>query len=109
MSNRIVNIDGQANFPGVTASAWLSGRDGRTVVELLQARLEADPDGEYLDVVGTKLSAADVADAGGRIAATLTDLGVQKGDRVATLAENSPDALLAWWGIVLAGAVAVPI
>jgi crotonobetaine/carnitine-CoA ligase len=34
---------------------------------------------------------------------------VGPGDRVATLVENSPEAMLAWWGIVLAGAVAVPI
>jgi crotonobetaine/carnitine-CoA ligase len=90
-------------------AAWIDGGDERTVVELLQARLESDPDAEYLDVVGTKLSAADVADIGGRIASVLAGLGVERGDRVATLAENSPDAMLAWWGIVLAGAVAVPI
>jgi crotonobetaine/carnitine-CoA ligase len=88
---------------------WISGDDERTVIELLDGRLDRDPDGEYLDVVGTRLSAADVAETGSRIAAILTDLGVQRGDRVATLVENSPEALLAWWGILLAGAVAVPI
>jgi crotonobetaine/carnitine-CoA ligase len=81
----------------------------RVWIDLLRTRLDTDPDGEYLDVVGTKLSAADVADTGGRISAMLTDLGVARGDRVSTLVENSPEALLAWWGIVLAGAVAVPI
>jgi carnitine-CoA ligase len=88
---------------------WIDDDDERTIVDLLHRRLEADADGEYLDVVGTKLSAADVADTGGRIAASLHGLGVERGDRVATLVENSPEAVLAWWGIVLAGAVAVPI
>ncbi|HEX4819063.1 MAG TPA: AMP-binding protein [Acidimicrobiales bacterium] len=88
---------------------WIDDGDERTVIDLLRARLETDPGGEYLDVVGTKLSAADVADYGGRIAAVLSDLGVRPGDRVATLVENSPEAVLAWWGILLAGAVAVPI
>lgn len=88
---------------------WIAGDEERTVVELLHRRLASDPDGEYLDVVGTKLSAAAVADTAGRIAGLLHELGVGKGDRVATLVENSPEAVLAWWGIVLAGAVAVPV
>ena len=34
---------------------------------------------------------------------------MRPGDRVATLVENSAEAMLAWWGIVRGGAVAVPI
>jgi crotonobetaine/carnitine-CoA ligase len=92
----------------VSDRTWINDDDERTVVDLLRARLDDDPDGEYLDVVGTKLTAADIAHTGGRIAAVLHELGVDKGDRVATLVENSPDAVLAWWAIILAGAVAVP-
>jgi len=88
---------------------WIADGDERTLVDLLHRRLDADADGEYLDVVGTKLCAADVGDRGRRIAGVLNDLGVGPGDRVATLVENSREAVLAWWGIVLAGAVAVPI
>lgn len=88
---------------------WIDDGDERTIIDLLRQRLERDPDGEYLDVVGTKVSAADVIDRGGRIAAVLADLGVPRGGRVATLVENSPDAALAWWGTILAGGVAVPI
>jgi crotonobetaine/carnitine-CoA ligase len=87
---------------------WISGAQA-TVNELLDRRLSDDPGGEYLDVGGTKLSAADVASAASRLARTLADLGVRPGDRVATLVENSAEALLAWWGIVRGGAVAVPI
>src|SRR5947209_17003545 len=94
---------------GMSGRAWIDDGDERTVLDLLDARLQADPDREYLDVVGTKLSAADVAHKGGQIAGVLRDLGVGRGDRVATLLENSPEAVLAWWGIILAGAVAVPI
>ncbi len=89
--------------------AWIDGGDERTIVDLLRARLDRDPDGEYLDVAGTKVSAADVADTGGRIASVLHDLEVPAGGRVATLVENSPEAMFAWWGTILAGAVAVPI
>jgi crotonobetaine/carnitine-CoA ligase len=80
-----------------------------TVLELMAARLETDPDGPYLDVCGTELTAASVHRAASSIARALVELGVRPGDRVATLIENSPEATLAWWGILTAGAVAVPV
>jgi carnitine-CoA ligase len=92
----------------VTAEVWISGEQ-QTVNGLLDRRLADDPDGEYLDVCGTKLSAAEVASAANRLATTLAAMGVRPGDRVATLVENSAEAMLAWWGIVRGGAVAVPI
>ncbi len=92
----------------VTAEVWISGEQ-QTVNGLLDRRLADDPDGEYLDVCGTKLSAAEVASAANRLANTLAAMGVRPGDRVATLVENSAEAMLAWWGIVRGGAVAVPI
>ncbi|HEV3227749.1 MAG TPA: AMP-binding protein, partial [Acidimicrobiales bacterium] len=88
--------------------AWLSA-DQETVTGLLDERLDTDPDGEYLDVCGTKFTAADVDSHANRIANGLHALGVARGDRVATLVENSPEAMLAWWGAVRGGAVAVPI
>lgn len=96
---------------GATGSGrtWISGTEQLTLPVLLERRLAEDPDGEYLDVCGTALSARQVADTAGALAGALAALGVAPGDRVATLVENSPEALLAWWGTVLAGAVAVPI
>jgi crotonobetaine/carnitine-CoA ligase len=92
----------------MSTSMWISGEQS-TVLSLLEQRLATDPDGEYLDVCGTTLTAADVADTANRLAASLHALCVQQGDRVATLIENSAEAALAWWGIVRAGAIAVPI
>lgn len=89
-------------------SVWIGGSQ-RTVVGLLEQRLEDDPDGEYLDVCGSKVTAAEVAATANRVAGALADLGMRPGDRVATLVENSVEAMLAWWGIVRGGAVAVPI
>jgi crotonobetaine/carnitine-CoA ligase len=80
-----------------------------TVLDLLEARLDVDPDGPYLDVGGDAFSAAAVRDAATRLASSLTALGVGPGDRVATLMENRAEAMLAWWGVVHAGAVAVPV
>ena len=91
----------------VTAT-WIS-EEQHTIPALLEARLESDPDSEYLDVCGAKYTARQVDDAACRLANALRDLGVRQGDRVATLVENSGDAMLAWWGSVRGGHVAVPI
>lgn len=48
-----------------------------------------------------------------RIAATLSkrllDLGVQKGDRIAVAARNSPEWVMGFWGSMATGAVVVPL
>jgi len=86
-----------------------TGRADSSVLDLLDRRLATEPDGEYLDVCGVSVTAAEVADTAGRLAASLAGLGVRPGDRVATLVDNSIEGALAWWGIVHAGAVAVPV
>src|SRR6478735_4762674 len=88
---------------------WISNAGVSTVNAALRSRLEADPDSEYLDVNGEKVSAADTFDIACRLANAYSEMGVGPGDRVATLIENSIEGALAWWGVVLAGAVAVPI
>lgn len=89
-------------------SDWGTGEQ-HTVTELLESRVGRDPNGEYLDVCGTKLTAGEVWRTSRRLAAAFDQLGVGPGDRVATLLDNSPEAVLAWWGIVTRGAVAVPV
>jgi crotonobetaine/carnitine-CoA ligase len=87
---------------------WQGGAES-TIHGLLQARIETNPDGPYLDVCGRAFTAREVDLSARRIASALVELGVEKGDRVASLAPNSPEALLYWWGVIAAGAVAVPI
>jgi carnitine-CoA ligase len=87
---------------------WVS-EEQHTIPSLLERRLESDPDSEYLDVCGEKYTARAVHEVGCRLANSLQQLGVRQGDRVATLVENSGDAMLAWWGAVLGGHIAVPI
>src|SRR5579859_6613954 len=55
------------------------------------------------------MSAADVDDVACRAANGLSGLGVLPGERVATLLENSPDAMLSWWAAIRGGFVAVPV
>ena len=76
---------------------WISNAGTTDVNTVLRSRLETDPDGEYLDVNGIKVSAADVYDTACRLAQTFAGLGVEPGDRVATLIDNSIEGALAWW------------
>jgi crotonobetaine/carnitine-CoA ligase len=101
-------VTGRDSARIVNDQVWMSGGQA-TVPGLLAQRLESDPHGEYLDVCGTKVTAAEVATTANRLANALAEMGVRPGDRVATLVENSVEATLAWWGIVRGGAVAVPI
>jgi crotonobetaine/carnitine-CoA ligase len=91
-----------------SSTVWRSGEQ-HTIPGALLARLESDPDGEYLDVDGTKLTAASVWADANRVANTVRALGIGRHERVATLVENSPEMVLAWWGTVVGGQVSVPI
>ena len=92
----------------MSSDVWRSGSQS-TIPELLFARLESDPHSDYLDVCGDTVSAAEVLEVAARLASSLRTLGVVQGDRVATLIENSIEGVFAWWGIILSGAIAVPI
>ena len=89
-------------------NVWKSGAQC-TIPSLFDDRLAENPDGEYLDVCGTKLTASQVVRSGWRLAAALDDLGSGQHDRIATMLENSPEAVEAWAGIVLGGRIAVPV
>jgi carnitine-CoA ligase len=89
-------------------SIWAGGEQS-TIPQLFARRMEINPDGEYLDVGGVKLTARAVTETAGQFGGALLALGTERHDRVATLVENSPAALLAWAGTVCAGRISVPI
>jgi carnitine-CoA ligase len=80
-----------------------------TVLEALAGRLETDPGGPYLDFEGVEYSAARMEAASNRLAHALVELGVGRGDRVATLLENSPEQVVAFFAALKLGAIQVPI
>jgi len=90
-------------------SASVKTASGTTVLDALAHRLATDPDGPYLDFAGTVLSAQDVDASSDRLAHALARLGVQRGDRVATLLENSPEQVVSFFGTLKLGAIQVPI
>src|SRR5688500_7208314 len=52
---------------------------------------------------------ADLAEKSARFAAVLQSLDIQPGDRVALMMPTRPEFLYAWFGILAAGAIEVPI
>jgi crotonobetaine/carnitine-CoA ligase len=73
------------------------------------ARLASDPDGAYLDFMGDAYSARRIDEEAGRLAAAFAGLGVGRGDRVASLLENGPEQVIAFFATLRLGAIAVPV
>jgi crotonobetaine/carnitine-CoA ligase len=92
----------------LTSPIWTAA-DRWTVSDLLEQRLEADPDGPLFDINGDPWTTRTLVSAANRFASTMRDFGVGKGDRIATLVENSSEAVVAQYGAVQCGAVGVPI
>jgi carnitine-CoA ligase len=87
----------------------MTARPQTTVLEALARRLDADPDGPYLDFEGVEYSARRMDAESNRLAHALAHLGVEKGDRVATLLENSPAQVVTFFAALKLGAVQVPV
>src|SRR5882724_6490663 len=63
----------------------------------------------FLDFSGETYTYADVDRESSRLARGLIELGVRKGDAVATILDNNLEAVLSWFAINKAGAVSVPV
>jgi long-chain acyl-CoA synthetase len=81
-----------------------------SVVEMLRISVDRDPDQEaVVELDGPRLSYRQLWDAAARVAGGLREEGIGPGDRVAIRYANSMDWVLAYFGTLLAGAVAVPV
>jgi acyl-CoA synthetase (AMP-forming)/AMP-acid ligase II len=81
-----------------------------SVVELLRRTVEERPDQEaVVELDGPRVSYRELWDRSARVAGGLRDAGVGRGDRVAIRHSNGLDWVLGFFGIQLAGAVAVPV
>lgn len=81
----------------------------KTVLEVLAHRIATDPDGPYLDFEGTQVTARQVDEEAEHLAHALADLGVGRGDRVATLLENRPEQVVSFFATLKLGAIHLPI
>ncbi|MBI2930952.1 MAG: AMP-binding protein, partial [Planctomycetes bacterium] len=81
----------------------------KTIPDLLRARARETPDRPFLLFEGRELTYRELDERSDRVAARLTKVGVKKGDTVAVCMDNRPEFILAWLGILKAGAALVPV
>jgi long-chain acyl-CoA synthetase len=81
-----------------------------SLVAMLRTSVERDRGATaIIEVGGDSLTYGELWDRAARVAGGLRAAGVQIGDRAAILLPNGIDWVLAFWGVQLAGAVAVPV
>ncbi|MFB7718134.1 class I adenylate-forming enzyme family protein [Nocardia sp. NPDC056100] len=81
-----------------------------TLAQVLRAHVESHPDTEAIvEVGGERLTYAQLWDRAARVAGGLYENGMRYGDRVAIRYPAGVKWVLAFWGTVLAGGIAVPV
>jgi len=88
--------------------AWAAGQLD-TINAVFRRAVAAHGARVFLDVLGEQHSYTQTWQAACRLARGLQRLGVQPGDTVVSLLDNSADAVFAWLAINLAGAISVPV
>jgi long-chain acyl-CoA synthetase len=76
---------------------------------LLTDSARRDPHAEALRRGGRRIAYAELDRAAARVAERLADAGVRPGDRVALMLPNVPELVAAYYGVLRAGAIAVPL
>ena len=67
------------------------------------------PTSPCTDFFGRQLTYQQIKELSDRFAASIRSLGIRKGDRVVLLLPNSPQFIVAYYGLLKAGAVIVPL
>jgi acyl-CoA synthetase (AMP-forming)/AMP-acid ligase II len=101
------------DYSGITRDArGIAHYDNRpaSLVEMLRATVEKSPDHEAIvEIGGERLSYRELWERAARVAGGLRAQGVQRGDRVAIRLANGLNWVLAFFGIEMAGGIAVPV
>ncbi len=79
-----------------------------TLGSVLAQTAQKFPDHTALLFYGKKISYAELDGLANRFAQALIGLGVRKGDRVALMLPNMPQMVIAYYGTLRTGAIAVP-
>jgi acyl-CoA synthetase (AMP-forming)/AMP-acid ligase II len=92
--------DGVAHYQGLQPS----------LVAMLRSSVEQSPHADAIvEAGGPRITYRELWDRSAQIAGGLRNLGIERGDRVAIRLGNGLDWCLAFFGIQLAGAIAVPV
>lgn len=76
---------------------------------VLREQASATPDKACCSFLGVRMSYADLDRASTAVALNLADIGLERGDRVGVCLPNLPEFLMAYFGILKAGLVMVPL
>src|SRR5258705_536254 len=81
-----------------------------SLVEMLRATVDKSPEHEAIvELGGPRVTYRQLWDRSARVAGGLKKSGIDRGDRVAIQLGNGLDWCLAFFGVQMAGAVAVPV
>ncbi|GAB3101915.1 ATP-dependent acyl-CoA ligase [Aestuariicella hydrocarbonica] len=89
-------------------TSW-SGTEQDTINDLLRRAVNDNPERPFLDFLGKIYSVSDIDREACQLANGLKAQGISKGNTVATLLDNSAEAIFIWLAINKLGAVSVPI
>ncbi|WP_435593375.1 class I adenylate-forming enzyme family protein [Nocardia sp. bgisy118] len=94
------DANGVTHYAGVPA----------TLLDMVRAHVDARPDAEAVaEIGGDRLTYAQLWERASRVAGGLRALGIQRGDRVALRYPAGTNWVLAFWGTIMAGGIAVPV
>ena len=81
--------------------------ESKPVQDYLTHTYEKSPDKTAIHFMGKDVSYTELYNSAMKFASYLQGLGIKKGDRVAIMLPNSPQAVIGFYGILYAGAVVV--
>lgn len=79
----------------------------RTLQSYLKEAAEKHPEKSAIHFIGKELTYKELYDSSLKLANQLQKLGVKKGDRVAIMLANTPQAVISYYGALFAGAIVV--
>jgi long-chain acyl-CoA synthetase len=82
---------------------------GMNLASILTASAERAPDSPAIRLGEVELSYAELDDHSARLATLLADKGLEPGDRVGVMLPNVPQFPIAYYGVLRAGGVVVPM
>ncbi len=104
---------------GAESCKWLRHYDPRVpphlaypripLYDLLDETAARHPANPCTNFFGKRLTYQQIKELSDHLAASVRNLGIRKGDRVVMLLPNSPQFLIAYYGLLKAGAVIVPL
>jgi long-chain acyl-CoA synthetase len=94
-----------ANYPAEVPHSL--SYPNQSIAQFLLDSVGRFPDHKALHFLGKTMTYRELHTAAVRLATELVALGVSKGDRVAIMLPNCPQAVVSYYGVLLAGAVVV--